>query len=197
MATIPLTLFLHSFGEDITCRGRILIFDVIDVVPEPGQPLTKNRLKMLYEGEQKGPVTALAHCCGLLVSAIGQKVYIWQLKNTDLVGMAFIDTQIYTHQLSCIKSLILGADICKSVFLLRFQEENRTLSLVARDHKTLQVYGVQYLVDNSSLAFISSDADKNLVVFTYNPESHESAGGTRLIRKGDFHLGHHVNSFFR
>lgn len=152
---------------------------------------------MLYEGEQKGPVTALAHCCGLLVSAIGQKVYIWQLKNTDLVGMAFIDTQIYTHQLCCIKSLILGADICKSIFLLRFQEENRTLSLVARDHKTMQVYGVQYLVDNSSLAFIGSDADKNLVVFTYNPESHESAGGTRLIRKGDFHLGHHINSFFR
>ena len=60
------------------------------------------------------------------------QVYIWQLKNTDLVGIAFIDTQIYIHQLLCIKSLILAADICKSIFLLRFQEENRTLSLVSR-----------------------------------------------------------------
>jgi hypothetical protein len=48
------------------------------------------------------------------------------------VGVAFIDTQIYTHQILTIKSLLLVADVYKSISLLRFQEEYRTLSLVSR-----------------------------------------------------------------
>lgn len=60
------------------------------------------------------------------------QLYIWQLKDDDLVGVAFIDTQIYIHQIITIKNMILAADVFKSISLLRFQENHRTLSLVSK-----------------------------------------------------------------
>ncbi|BES89477.1 Cleavage and polyadenylation specificity factor [Nesidiocoris tenuis] len=187
----------YNYSEDITSRGRIWLFDIIDVVPEPGQPLTKNRIKMVYNKDQKGPITAITHVVGFLVSAVGQKIYIWQLKDNDLVGVAFIDTQVYIHQLLSIKSLILVADVYKSIVLLRFQEEYRTLSLVSRDFRPTEVFAVDFLIDNSTLGFLVSDRDKNLILYMYQPLALESFGGQKLLRKADFHLGQHVNSFFR
>ncbi|XP_060653356.1 cleavage and polyadenylation specificity factor subunit 1 [Drosophila nasuta] len=186
-----------NYSEDITSRGNIHIYDIIEVVPEPGKPMTKFKLKEVFKKEQKGPVSAISDVVGFLVTGLGQKIYIWQLRDGDLIGVAFIDTNIYVHQIITVKSLIFIADVYKSISLLRFQEEYRTLSLASRDFNPMEVFGIEFMVDNSNLGFLVTDAERNLIVYMYQPEARESLGGQKLLRKADYHLGQVVNTMFR
>ena len=93
--------------------------------------------------------------------------FLFQFKNQDLFGVAFIDSQIYVHTLCCMKSFILVGDVMKSIDLLQFQQDYRTLAVISRDPRPLEVYSVEFIIDNANLAFAVTDADKNLTVYMY------------------------------
>lgn len=68
--------------------------------------------------------------------------------------MAFVDSELYIHNLLCVKNLVLAADVLKSVQLLRFQSDLRVLSVVSRDSTPREVYTANFLVDGRKLGFV-------------------------------------------
>lgn len=188
---------IHNYGEDCTAKGRIILLDVIEVVPEPGQPLTRSKVKTILSKPQNAPVTALCSVKGHLMAAVGQKLFLFQLKDNDLVGMAFLDTQVYILTAISLKSFILIGDVYKSITLLRYQEESKTFAVVSKDMRPLQVYAVEYLIDNTQMAFLVSDNLCNMMVYMYQPENRETYGGQKLVRRGDFNIGSRVNTMVR
>ena len=85
-------------GENVTSRGNIYIFDVVNVVPEPGVPETDLKLKLVAKEEVKGAVTALSEIGsqGFLLAAQGQKCMVRGLKeDLSILPVAFMDMRYY------------------------------------------------------------------------------------------------------
>lgn len=78
------------------------------------------------------PVAAVLPVAAALLTISCLQIFLWSLRASELTGMAFIDTQLYIHQMISVKNFILAADVMKSISLLRYQEESKTLSLVSR-----------------------------------------------------------------
>ncbi|BHF80013.1 hypothetical protein SprV_0702313700 [Sparganum proliferum] len=110
----------------------------------------RNQVKSVFDGDHKGPATELASCQGHLVSAAGQKIYSWTLKNDDLIGVGFVDTDLYIHNLRCVKNLVLAADVLKLI-----QASMRVISVVSCDTVTREVLVTNFFVYGTKLGFLS------------------------------------------
>lgn len=85
-------------GEDVLARGAIYLFDVVDVVPQPGIPETDLKLKLVAKEEVKGGVTSISPIGsqGFLLAAQGQKCMVRGLKeDLSILPVAFMDMKYY------------------------------------------------------------------------------------------------------
>eukprot|EP00741_Cyanophora_paradoxa_P007659 tig00001164_g7408.t1 len=188
-----------TVGEDQPGKGRVLVFEVRRGPAADGAGRGAAGLRLAYQREQRGAVTAVAAMEGYLVVGVGQKVYVYMWQNEqELVGAAFFDAGLATVALHAVKNFLLVADIFQSSALMRWKEgEQRQLLPLGKDWERAQTYAAEFVIDHTSLGLLMSDHNKNLIVFNYAPSNVESRGGQRLLRHGLFHVGSRINKFVR
>ncbi|KAF9111435.1 Cleavage and polyadenylation specificity factor subunit 1 [Mortierella sp. AM989] len=180
-------------GEDSAMRGTIYIFDIIDVVPEPDNPQTDHKLKLLHSEEVKGAVTAMAALCGYLLTCVGTKVFVRSFEdNETLTGIAFIDVQIYVTSVKVVKNTIMLSDPYKSVWFVGFQDEPTKLVLLGKDYNPMEAVNVSYIIENQTLNVVVADSEKNVRLLQYAPFNVQSFSGQKLICRGDYHVGSQI-----
>lgn len=178
-------------GEDRPARGRVLVFDVIHVVPGIDRPETDRKLKLLTDAEMKGPVTSLCHLSGSLVVGLASKAIVHSFENNEsLTGVAFVDVGVYTGCMASVKNFFVVGDTCKSLFFNAYQEKPAKVVPLSRDFEDRGILQVEFVVDGQSgvVVLLGADLMGNLHLYEYAPTSVDSEGGQRLVFRGSLRL---------
>jgi cleavage and polyadenylation specificity factor subunit 1 len=165
-----------SRGEDLATKGRLYVFDVVTVVPEPGRPETNKKLKRIaMENVPRGAITAVCEIGtqGFMLVAQGQKCMVRGLKEDGtLLPVAFMDMNCYVTSIKELRGTGLCAfsDAVKGVWFAGYTEEPYKMMLFGKSGKNMEVMATEFLPDGKELYIIAADADCNLHVLQYDPE---------------------------
>lgn len=161
-------------GEAYAARGGVYVLDIIEVVPELGKPETGKRLHILGREDTKGGITALMGIGGLLGTGQGQKIIFRGLKEDgQCLPVAFLDAQCYITSLKTMGSsnLWLAADAWKGLWFGGFSEEPYKISLFGKSRSKMEVIVAEFLPFEDQLFLIVIDAEMDMHVLQYDPES--------------------------
>ena len=178
-------------GEDVSTRGRLLIYDISDEL-EPGQfkileKFAKDEKIMITKVLSQQPhtfsrlmpsMTQVNEIDGYILTAQGSKILLYNFESRDeLVPTAFFDASIYISTLKIIRNYLLIGDIYKSVHLVMWRDITRSLTLLAKDNTPLHVAAADFIINDDELGLVVADEAQNIQLFQYKPTTAESRDG--------------------
>ncbi|KAI1425773.1 CPSF A subunit region-domain-containing protein [Xylaria sp. FL1777] len=184
-----------SRGEDLPIKGRVLVYDIVAVIPEPGRPETDKRLKLIAKEDiPRGAVTALSEIGtqGLMLVAQGQKCMVRGLKEDgSLLPVAFMDMSCYVTAVRELRGtgLCLMADSVKGVWFTGYTEEPYKMILFGKSSTKLEVLTVEFLPEGSELFLVACDSDGGIHILEFDPEHPKSLQGHLLVHHTSFSTG--------
>eukprot|EP00808_Paulinella_micropora_P015588 g66929.t1 len=182
-------------GEDVDADGRMIMLHVFWAMgmDRTGREMQMLKVKPISIPEKtsfdKGPVTAVAQLEGFVVTALGPRLRLYQLKpGKKLSSRAFCDVYSYVTTLNTLKNFIIFGDVTKSLMFGIFDKSIQQLVVLGRDLLPLRSLSAQFLVDGQSLNLVLSAEEGNLHFFRYAAHLPE-AQRFRLLPVADFHTG--------
>jgi cleavage and polyadenylation specificity factor subunit 1 len=181
-----------SKGEDLPARGRVQVFDIVTVIPEPGRPETNKRLKLLAKEEiPRGGVSALSEigAQGLMLVAQGQKCMVRGLKEDgSLLPVAFLDMSCHVSSVKELAGtgLCVMADAFKGLWFAGYTEEPYTFKVLGKSSGNLPLLAADFLPDGEDLSMVAVDAEGDMHVMEFNPEHPKSLQGHLLLHRTSF-----------
>ncbi|KAK7718376.1 mRNA cleavage and polyadenylation factor subunit [Diaporthe eres] len=187
-----------SRGEDLPIRGRIYVYDVATVIPEPGRPETDKKFKLVAKEDiPRGGVTAISGVGtqGFVLVVHGQKCTVRGLKEDgSLLPVAFMDMSNYVTSVKEIPStgLLAMSDAFKGVWFTGYTEEPYKMMLFGKSNTKLEVLNCEFVPDGKDLFILAVDVDANIHMFQFDPEHPKSLQGHLLLHRTSFNVGAHL-----
>jgi len=182
-------------GEDLTCRGRLLIFSTRD--REPGI------LPATYQRSLKWPVTVIGQLGNYFVHSEGFKLFFERWENGNFNKLAFFDGSMCITALSSIKNFLLLGDLRKGIDFAQWKEDastqTRNLRRLSRSSpsSTMTVLSCEFVVCGKSLGLVALDHTGSAHLFEYKPHSDGREGDQLLRSCASFAMGYPCRAAIR
>lgn len=183
--------------EDLAANGSFKVYEIIDVIPEPGKPQTNHKFKEVYKEDTKGSVTAINEICGRFLVSQGQKIIIRDLQDDGVVPVAFLDCSVYVSEAKSFGNFLILGDTLKSIWLVGFDAEPFRMIMLGKDLKSIDVSCSDFISQNDEIFILVGDNNNILHLLKYDPEDPTSSNGQRLVAKASFNINANVSSLLQ
>lgn len=174
-------------SEDISTNGTWKLCDLINVVPEPGRPEAKYKLKELSSETAKGPVLDACAVDGRFSVIQGQRALIRMLKGDgNAAPVAFADTSLYSAKVKSFENLVIIGDCFHSLSLYGFDAEPYRMIPLGKDDYHMSLSECEFIAHNQNLYILASDDNSVLHIYQYDPYDSTSLKGQKLLKKSSF-----------
>ncbi|RLV96208.1 Protein CFT1 [Spathaspora sp. JA1] len=175
-------------NEDLVANGSFKVYEIVDIVPEPGKPETNHKFKSVFQEDTRGAVTSICEISGRLLVAQGQKVIVRDVQDDGVVPVAFLDTAVYVSESKSLGNLLMLGDPLKSCWLVGFDAEPFRMIILGKDLHHLNVSCGDFITKDEEIYVLIADNNNILHLIQYNPDDPQSLNGQRLISKSSFEI---------